>query len=196
MKVRLILLAILSASFSAIGGEQSATLELFGLNTPANTIKVNGWGGCKPAERRPKGGQAYLEIATPEPAKQWCGASIAFKNGDAQDGLSKELLEKGFLIFKVNGGNDEFDRPAGGQNVQISIGQNPAKSGSIVALSSYLDGNAIDNDPESWQEARIPLKNLIGGASIQRIDSLKIQYIGTPSPAPILIRDIRLEFGK
>ena len=197
MKAHPILLAILAASLNAFGAEPGASIELYGAKAPALGVKLNAWGDCKPAERRPEGGLPYLEIAAPETAKQWCGTTIAFSQGlEEKEALSKDLIEKGLLTFKVNGGNDEFDRPSGGQNVQIAIGQqSPAKSGGYHPLSNYLEGNSVDNDPESWQEVRIPLKTLIGDSGMKRVDALKVQFIGTPPGAPLLIREIRLTPG-
>jgi len=198
MKLRMALLAAaaLAASPASFGGEPD--VDLYGGKAQTGTVKPSGWGDCKVSEKKSEAGKAWIEIAAPESAKQWCGATISFEQGlEERPPLSAEMLEKGFLCFKVNGGLDEFDRAAGGQAVQIAIGQkSPAKSGGFHPLSSYLPGGSVDSDPETWQEAKIPLKTLAGGSGLKSVDSLRLQFIGSPPPAPLLVKDVRLSLEK
>lgn len=181
-----------SCGAALMAGEGS--VELYGLKGSSRALKLSGWGGCSASEAKSGSGESFIEIAPSEGAKQWCGVVASFECLEsAKAPLSPELLESGFLRFELNGGLDEFDRPSGSHSVQVAISQKePSKSGGFVGLESYMKGSAVDSDPATWQEVKIPLKTLVGNSGLKRFDSLRVQFRGTPSQAPLLIRGISL----
>ncbi len=171
------------------------------------------WGGCELTERKEAEGAAdtknVLALSPQEKATAWCGGTVSTSKTSASISdpipLPLESLDKAFLVFKLNGLGDEFDRPSGGQVLQLSIGERIKdsgpwsecwKCGGYIGINDFLKGGSIDNDPASWQEVRIPLRVLTDGKSVRFLGRIAFQFVGAPPPAGVAIIDIAVEFAK
>lgn len=105
------------------------------------------------------------------------------------------LLERGTLRFEVNGGCDQFGNARGGQKIQLTLlaagrdfRQN--RHGAMQNLENGLAEKAVDNDPATFQEVRIPLSRF--GKLPENANGLFFQLRGDNSSG-FEIRDIVIE---
>jgi hypothetical protein len=169
---------------------------------------LEGWGGCELTERKEAAGEAkgFLALTPQENATPWCGGTVATPTLSAAIpdpvALPSESFGRAFLVFKLNGLADEFDRPSSGQTLQVSIGEKIKdtgpwpecwQNGGYVDVHGFLKGDAIDNDPDTWQEVRIPLRMLTDAKKLRFLGRIAFQFIGAPPSAGVAITDIAVE---
>lgn len=204
MKYQLLPLAILVACASLYGQNpttsSSADHAVFsdGLR---KGWEISTWGKVAlKVQKDPQLDRNVLALICNDQSKSWSGGLIS--TSAPPTGAPAEIplpddKKNGFLVFSVNGGNDEWGNHIGGQLIQISIGHRNAtgqwdKGSSFVPINKYIAGNSIDGDPSTWQEVRIPLSTLTASQNIPAIGAVFVQYIGTPV-APLAISSIKIE---
>jgi len=168
---------------------------------------LEGWGGCELTERKEAASdpaaKSFLALCPQENATPWCGGKPTL-SATIPDPITlpPESFDRTFLVFKLNGLTDEFDRPSNGQTLQVSIGERIKdtgpwpecwQNGGYVDVHGFLKGGAIDNDPGTWQEVRIPLRMLTDAKKLRFLGRIAFQFIGAPPNAGVAIADIAVE---
>ncbi len=171
---------------------------------PAGWAKQE-WGGAVPtiepmvSQDDQPGSLAILAVTG---AEAWSGAGIhTFSDDQPPLEIPASYLESGSLVFLVNGGVRPDGDREGGQSVQVALGwaepgaEASAKQGSdFIKVSDHLDGEVIDEDPESWQEVRIPLSafGFPDTADALVWKSFAVQFMGAAPTSGVYVTDIRL----
>ncbi len=150
-------------------------------------FKPHPWGGTGAVIRN--GG---VEMTCDDATTDWAGVKFSLMEPVAleQDWLNADL------VFEVNGGENAmgtrdiapptFQVSAEGARGILSLGR-----GSYVAPS--VDGKAVDDNPDTWQSARISLKGILPNGS-EKLTSVFIQFRAMPSHrAGLVLRRFRIE---
>ena len=118
-------------------------------------LRLKGWGGVKPVREN-----GALALALADAATDWCGANLRPQEPAP---LPDDSGAADFAL-DVNGGRTPLGAiGSGGQGFQIALtfllADGTTKSGPYVTPA--VEGGRIDDDPDSWQAARIPLRRLL-----------------------------------
>ncbi len=163
------------------------------------------WGGLAAAPMSDgTGGDAkkILKLGFGKAPQPWAGAVLATEGpseaGKNAPALSPDSKANGSLVFLVNGSADEWGNHCGEQGVQVMLGLRPSgqgnfESGAYHDMRKYMEGGAVDKDPATWQRVAVPLAELLKGKDLACVGVVGFQYIGTPPPAALLVKDVRLE---
>ncbi len=155
------------------------------------TLTVAPWGKLK-GEAASSGG----EIVVSAESDLWAGFICRPKSAADAWKPTPEEWKEARLVFEINGGLDRFGNHKGGQLLGVTL--RGAAEGKPVAseridLRRLLDRAPIDSDPESWQEASIPLRefkkaDVLNGV----ITGVGFQFLGTGNIAGVAARNFRL----
>ena len=196
-----ILAALLTGGFMIVASAQEVILFEGSMK---DAWTVANWGGATltaiddPAH---PGKRKILKFSASNEAKPWAGAHFTTIEASKPDvnapALTDALKESGKLTFIINGSEDEWGTHRGEQAIQISLGQRKSKEGdwtmaSFVPIAPFIDGQAIDSNPATWQKVSIPLSKILP-KNATCIGVIGFQFIDAPSPAGVLIDKIRIE---
>lgn len=150
-------------------------------------------------------GEYHINLAyDPNVQKAWGGISIIPQNRKVELALpvSPKTVREGVLRFLINGGTDRDGHHLGGQSLQVQVlfNQKTAQGDSVskgpyVAMDSYLSGKVIDDDPQTWQTATIPLSVYLGkneADDVKSLASVSFQFRHTVPVCGVLLTDISL----
>ncbi len=183
-------------------GENKAVekLNLLDDGLPKNW-KLVGWNGVKPELQSPDedgADAAVLSLTLSEDAKSWGGSKLkAIKPDHGLTMPENSVSNQGHLVFEVNGSQDKWGKHKGRQQLQVLLvfsdgDQN--KNRKYVPLPPYTNGTAVDEQPETWQEVRVPLSRLLPGGDLDKLQELSLQYRGQLPDSGIQVKNIRLEW--
>lgn len=140
-----------------------------------------------------------ITVSVSEKTGPWAGFIIRSRN-HAPAALTEADRETARLHFFINGGKDKFGNDSGKEKLQFQLCKyEPGKPTAVAAskmvpLDNYIDGKAIDNDPETFQEVIIPLKALnLDKLPINEINGIMLQFRGTGADSGVIIRDLVFE---
>lgn len=155
-------------------------------------LRSTGWG--KTVVRNHN---ATTEARITENTDDWAGIEI--RNADPKTiRFTPEQWKKGRLLFEVNGGRDRFNNPRGGQTVKVSLRSvvnSRYNSTGTVPLAPYLQQGRIDNNPESFQTAEIPLVRFGKPENLRNVISgIGFQFCGTGKHSGLVLRNFRFIF--
>ena len=157
-----------------------------------NGLQSSGWGKTVVSNNN-----AATEVRITENTDDWGGVEI--RNAEPKTvHFTPEQWKKGRLQFEVNGGRDRFHNPRGGQTVKVSLRSvvnSKYSSTGTVPLAPYLQQGKIDNDPESFQTAEIPLIRFSKPENLRNaISGIGFQFCGTGKHSGIILRNFRFIF--
>ena len=136
-------------------------------------LKLKGWSGVKPVREN-----GAISLALTDDAKDWCGASLRPRDPAP---LPEDAGAADFVL-DANGGRTPLGAIGpGGQGFQIALtfrlADGTEKRGPYVTPA--VEGGRIDDDPDSWQAARIPLRRLLPKdppSAATAVTSVSVQY--------------------
>ena len=124
----------------------------------------------------------------------WAGVKFSLVEPVA---LEQDWL-KANLVFEVNGGDNamgtrDIAPPTFQVSAQGAVGIISLARGDYATPS--VDGKAVDDNPDTWQTARIPLKNILrNDARTRKLTAVFIQFRAMPSHrAGLVLRRFRIE---
>ncbi|MEK6646025.1 MAG: hypothetical protein AABY84_05060 [Candidatus Firestonebacteria bacterium] len=160
---------------------------------------------------------SFLIDIHPETGKVYSGSSFFDKDSKGFSNaimLKKSYLENGVLNFYINGGKNVSGNFQGGQKIQICFeflkrdntkytpkdksGKNP----NCIRIDKYLEGEIIDNNPDTWQKVLIPLELFFDELcppleEIVGIANISFQFAGNEKPqSGIYITEVMISLGK
>ena len=150
-------------------------------------FKPHPWGGAGTAIRN--GG---IEMTCDDATTDWAGVKFSLVESVALG----DDWRNADLVFEVNGGDNAlgtrdiapptFQVSAEGARGILSLGR-----GNYVAPT--VDGQAVDDNPDTWQTARISLKGILPNGS-EKLSAVFIQFRAMPSHrAGLVLRHFRIE---
>lgn len=146
---------------------KEATLYAGGERLPVDWFH-SAWGGAEIAldtVLKPPGGAASIRVAPRNPDVQpWAGASLKAapeQRGRAAVKFPAAQWDRLALNLTINGGRNVSGQLEGGQPVQFAaefaLADGSARDGGVSSIWRFIEGGAIDDDPQSWQRVSIPL---------------------------------------
>jgi len=187
MQRTFIFMAIIVAAslFSFSMAQAKETLVLFG-DQPVQGFYGSGWKGAKltivgtPTRNHSK---RSLRLLVADDAQEGAGATFYTKKDVNCLDISHFQAADGSLRFFINAPEGYQDLMLGFYNSEQGFMR--VDAGRIVRLSQYV---AIDNDPETWQEVSIALKDL-ASVPYKKFSGIQLRYSGHPSK-PLFIDDL------
>lgn len=204
-QLSLILLTMIFCAGMTIAQEQKKitvpTIDIFA----GQLLKgwhVGGWGGVDFKLQPLKDRDAkVLHLQLNAAPQNWAGVFLSTTQPtgktQAEIAMSQSLKKTGTLVLSINGSNDEWGNPVGQQKLQIAIAQRTEKSkwlhgSKFLPLKSFVTGNMIDDNPETWQQVRIPLAKLLTKEDLPALGAVFLQYIAQPTGS-VMVRSICIE---
>lgn len=193
----LCILAVIGAALPSCAADGDAVI-FSGEDGFRSGWTVTAWGGLearKDAEGE-NGGLAAASVLT-EKAVPFSGVSLRVgydqNMAAAAIPLDETLRDRGIVVLKVNCGKD-----SSGQALQANLGflvEGKMKEAPQVPLGEFGGPAKLDNDPETWQEIRIPIDRMLAKlpdpTAAEGLLSVGIQYVDAPV-SEILVGDCRI----
>ena len=133
-----------------------------------------------------------FELEFTEKTQAGAGTVIAFPSPVA---LTPELRKK-HLTFQINGGRDPWGRRnSGGMKIRLRLRgtDSGGKHRLSRSITPVIAGEVIDSDPETWQNAAVPLDELPD--DITALTGFEIQFYHSANPRTgILCRNFSLDY--
>ena len=152
-------------------------------------LKPRGWGGAK-SEARDGG----IELCVTDATENWAGANLRLREAAPLPPQPDDFD----LVFEANGGRTPLGRDGvGGQPFQVSVefklADGSGKFGPYIRPA--IEGDAIDDNPKTWQTIRIPIRRLLPkDVEAVALSAISVQFCVFPvERAGLLIRAIRLD---
>ena len=154
-------------------------------------LKLKGWSGVKPVREN-----GVISLALTDDAKDWCGANLRPQEPAP---LPDDSGAADFAL-DVNGGRTPLGALGpGGQPFQVALtfrlADGTEKRGPYV--TPEIEDGRIDDDPDTWQSARIPLRRLLPKnppAVPAAVAGVAVQYKALRAErTSLLVRSLRVE---
>lgn len=161
-------------------------------------------------EVRAKDQKASLAILVSPQTEPWAGGGLQKAPEGNPLPLNPELMQKGLLVFDVNGGIQPDGTRVGGQRIKVSVklvdehgnvlpAPPESEGGEFCQVEArYITGGSIDDDSESWQSVKIPLLRFAppsGSPEPAGIISFAIQFDDPQPSSGVYITNIGLNPG-
>jgi photosystem II stability/assembly factor-like uncharacterized protein len=152
-----------------------------------STFYSYGWNGFRAPKVEEIDGEKRIVFSAKADANAWSGGFISARKLKDAPWAGPDQEGNGDVYIEINTLPDEKGIHHPGHEYQFHFDSKQAKLKPYFAVDTFLEGGAIDTDPQTWQKMRIPY-SFIGIDTDTPIDKFTIQVRGKPKPGGVQMR--------